>query len=215
MSPNTPVSPMCQILKPFSISMMKPTGSPPTWTSSLPVAGFFQASSEECSACAAVIFTPLGPKGMMVPPLPKRGASSAGRMPSVADGLVHAGRAVHRRPCASCASAGASAKWSKWRMGDQDQVDLAQRFQVLEVGRRLGVGGQPRVDHDDLAGGRGDARGGLAQPQHLGLAVLGKGRRRCRAPAAASKPRSRRLARGRVWNMVQLLGGWVCQSIGA
>ena len=41
MSPKTPVSPMCQILKPFSNSMMKPPGSPPGCDSFLSVAGFF------------------------------------------------------------------------------------------------------------------------------------------------------------------------------
>ena len=47
------------------------------------VFGSFHTSSDECSACVAVIFTLFGPKGSIVPPLPKRGASFAGRMPSV------------------------------------------------------------------------------------------------------------------------------------
>lgn len=81
-SPNTPVSPMCQILKPFSSSMMKPPGSPPTWVSFWPVAGFFHTSSELCSARTSVTFT-FGPTGVTVPLLFMRSAWLAGKMPRV------------------------------------------------------------------------------------------------------------------------------------
>ena len=72
MSPNTPVSPMCQILKPFSSSMMKPTGSPPGCVSSLPVAGLRQTYTEECSARVTVTLMPGA--GVTLPLLLKRGS---------------------------------------------------------------------------------------------------------------------------------------------
>jgi hypothetical protein len=68
-------------------------------------------------------------------------------------------------------------------VGEQDHVDLAQRGELLERGRRLRIAGQPGVDDDDLAAGRGDARGGLAEPEHFGLAsgmAAGGGRLRRR-----------------------------------
>lgn len=66
MSPNTPVSPMGQSLKPLSNSMTKPPGSPPTCSSSLLVAGFFHTYSGLCSACTSVTST-LGPSGVTLP----------------------------------------------------------------------------------------------------------------------------------------------------
>src|SRR5688572_2874518 len=61
--------------------MMKPAGSPPTCVSSLPVVGFFHASSELCSARVIVILIS-GPSGVTVPPLFMRGTRFAGSTPS-------------------------------------------------------------------------------------------------------------------------------------
>jgi hypothetical protein len=55
----------------------------------------------------------------------------------------------------------------------QDEVDLAQRVEVLVLRRRLGVLGEERIDHDHLAAHGGDGGGRLAQPQHLDLTRLG------------------------------------------
>ncbi|MNT47551.1 hypothetical protein D3C72_1842740 [compost metagenome] len=60
-------------------------------------------------------------------------------------------------------------------VGDEDDVNLAQRLELFEACRRLGVVGQPGINDDDLATGRGDASGSLAEPQDFGLAGGGRG----------------------------------------
>ncbi len=52
-------------------------------------------------------------------------------------------------------------------MGDQHQVDLAERIEIFVLRRRLRIVDQPRVDHDHLSGRRGDLPGRLAQPQQV------------------------------------------------
>src|SRR5438445_654580 len=89
---------------------MKPTGSPPTWTSSLPVAGFFQTISDECSARVIVILMS-GPSGVMTPPLFMRGASSAGSRPR-ATRVLASPAGPHTGALFFLASAGASPRWS-------------------------------------------------------------------------------------------------------
>src|SRR5438093_85241 len=91
---------------------MKPTGSPPTWVSSLPVAGFFHTISLECSARVIVILMS-GPSGVMTPPLFMRGARFVGRMPSVTKEFCRPAGA-HIGTLCFFASSGASPRWSPW-----------------------------------------------------------------------------------------------------
>src|SRR5260370_40028123 len=56
-------------------------------------------------------------------------------------------------------------------MRDQDQVDLAELVEIFVLRRRLGIPGEPRVDHDHLAAGRGELEGGLGEPLQLRLAL--------------------------------------------
>lgn len=61
------------------------------------------------------------------------------------------------------------------RVRDQNQVNFSRRFQRPEVRKGLGIVDQPWLDHDHLAARCRDARGGLTQPEHLGLVgALGK-----------------------------------------
>src|SRR5258705_13759540 len=92
--------------------MMKPPGSPPTCVSSLPVAGFFQSSSLECSARVIVILMS-GPSGVTVPPLFMRGTRAAGSTPGVASGWVRPPGAKSGTLC-FFARSGASPMWSTW-----------------------------------------------------------------------------------------------------
>src|SRR5436309_903473 len=91
---------------------MKPTASPPTWVSSLPVAGFFHTISLECSARVIVILMS-GPSGVMTPPLFMRGARFVGRMPSVTREFCRPAGA-HIGTLCFFASSGASPRWSPW-----------------------------------------------------------------------------------------------------
>src|SRR5438034_127980 len=60
-------------------------------------------------------------------------------------------------------------------VGDEDHVHLAERVQVLVLGRRLRVVGEERVDHDDLAGERRELGRRLAEPVHFYLRGLRPG----------------------------------------
>src|SRR6266850_1945538 len=92
--------------------MMKPPGSPPTCVSSLPVAGFFQSSSLECSARVIVILMS-GPSGVTVPPLFMRGTRLAGSTPSVSSVWLRPPGAKIGTLC-FFARSGASPMWSTW-----------------------------------------------------------------------------------------------------
>ncbi len=54
---------------------------------------------------------------------------------------------------------------------DQDQVDLAELVEIFVLRRRLGIPGEPGIDHDHLAAGRGELEGGLGEPLQLRLAL--------------------------------------------
>src|ERR1019366_10310743 len=67
-------------------------------------------------------------------------------------------------------------------VGDEDQVDLAERIEILVLLRRLRIGGEEWVNQYPLAFHGGDLHRRVAEPLHLDLAVLARiGARRCTA----------------------------------
>ena len=97
--------------------------------------------------------------GVMVPPLLKRGR------------LVHVARRIHRnhvhqRQCRRIS------EMVEVPMADQQHIDLAQCLQIFVDRGGQWIELQPRVDDDDLAAGRGDAKSRLSEPEDFGLAAL-------------------------------------------
>lgn len=62
------------------------------------------------------------------------------------------------------------------RMSDENDVHLADLVEVLVLGRRLWILRKPRIDDNDLARHRLDARRRLAEPKHLDLSIRSGGR---------------------------------------
>ncbi len=58
-------------------------------------------------------------------------------------------------------------------VGDEDQVELADRVEIFPGRGRLGIAEDPGIDHDDLPGRGGDPHRRLAEPQDLDLALRG------------------------------------------
>ena len=81
------------------------------------------------------------------------------------------------------------------RVGHEQQIDLAQRVEVLVLRRRLRVLRQPRVDDDDLAARRGQPDRRLAEPEHLdlsgGFGLRLRRLRLCRERSAEQQRRDR------------------------
>ena len=189
--------------KPFSSSMIQPTGSPPGCVSSL-LGGRVPPDEDRRVLGAHRRHLDARRRRRRCRPC----SSAAAGWPAArraSHGLVQVARRAHRH-VVHLRQRGRVGDVVEVAVADQQHVDLAEGLELLVVRPASADCAQPGVGDDHLAAGRRDLEGRLAEPQHLGLAGRGRAcagdwRRRagCRRPAPHSRSARRtgmRIMRG-------------------